>query len=148
MKFLCIICRGRLLDQRKHRIRELLPDRKIIRRNREPSESEHVTSGLGDMSHLLPCDFIDHQSIVLPAPATAIGPRHGLPRFAELGQFFGQSLGQSFLHPHFENVQLQDERRQRQLQIIQFFGSGVVPVIPDKVFHDELRLRLEAGVAD
>jgi hypothetical protein len=45
------------------------------------------------------------------------------------------------VHPHFEGIQLQDERRQRQLQIIQFFGSSVVPV-----FHDEFRLRLEAGV--
>jgi hypothetical protein len=45
------------------------------------------------------------------------------------------------VHPHFEGIQLQDERRQRQLQITQFFGSSVVPV-----FHVEFRLRLEAGV--
>jgi hypothetical protein len=31
---------------------------------------------------------------------------------------------------HFEGVELQGERRQRQLQIIPFFGARVVPVIP------------------
>jgi hypothetical protein len=47
------------------------------------------------------------------------------------------------VHPHFEGIQLQDERRQRQLQITKFFGSGLVAV-----FHDELCLRLETGVVD
>jgi hypothetical protein len=31
--------------------------------------------------------------------------------------------------PHFEGIELQHERRQRESQIIQFFGPGVVPVI-------------------
>jgi hypothetical protein len=66
MEFLCRVrvcrCHGRRFDERKHRIRELLPDSKIIRRNREPPEPEHVTARLGYVSHLLPGDFIDRQS--------------------------------------------------------------------------------------
>jgi hypothetical protein len=71
-KFLCRICvcvcvcvcrcQRRRFDQRKCGARELLPDSKIIRCDREPPEPEYVTSGLGYMSDLLPCDFIDHQS--------------------------------------------------------------------------------------
>jgi hypothetical protein len=34
-----------------------------------------------------------------------------------------------FMRPHFESIELQDERRQRQPQIIQFFDPGVVPVL-------------------
>jgi hypothetical protein len=33
------------------------------------------------------------------------------------------------MRPHLEGIEMQDERRQRQPQIIQFFGPGVVPVI-------------------
>src|ERR1700758_3100590 len=55
-------CRCRRFDQRKCRVREFLPDSKIIRRNREPPEPEHVTSGFGYVSDLLPGDFIDRQS--------------------------------------------------------------------------------------
>jgi hypothetical protein len=51
--------RRRRPDQRKRRIRELLPDRQIFRRNREPPEPEHVSARLGHSARLLPCDFID-----------------------------------------------------------------------------------------
>ena len=43
------------------------------------------------------------------------------------------------MYSHFEGVELQHERRQRQPQIIQFPGPGIVAV-----FHDEFRLRFEA----
>src|SRR5450631_330505 len=46
-------------DQRKRRIRELLPDRQILRGNREPTEPEHVSARFGHSAGLLPCDFID-----------------------------------------------------------------------------------------
>ena len=36
------------------------------------------------------------------------------------------------MRPHFESIEVQDERRQRQPQIIQFFNAGIVPV-----FHGE-----------
>src|ERR1700761_7530444 len=66
MKFLCRVRVGRYhwrsFDQCKCRVRELLPDRQIIRRNREPPEPEYVPSRLGYMSHLLPGDFIDRHS--------------------------------------------------------------------------------------
>ena len=64
MKFLRGIGRGHCggLDQRERRVGELLPDREIISRDREPSESEHVAAGLGDVPDLLPADFIDAQS--------------------------------------------------------------------------------------
>src|ERR1700722_1985461 len=72
-------CRG--FDERKHRIRELLPDSKIIRRNREPPESEHVTSRLGHVSHLLPGDFIDRQSF---CPSER--PNHHRSHYRSAGQ--------------------------------------------------------------
>jgi hypothetical protein len=43
------------------------------------------------------------------------------------------------MYSHFESVELQHERCQRQPQIIQFPGPGIVAV-----FHDEFRLRFEA----
>jgi hypothetical protein len=43
------------------------------------------------------------------------------------------------MYPHFEGVELQHECRQRQPQIIQFPGPGIVAV-----FHDEFRLRFGA----
>ena len=51
--------RRRRPDQRKRRIRELLPDRQIFRGNREPTEPEHVSARFGHSAGLLPCDFID-----------------------------------------------------------------------------------------
>src|SRR5665213_3864512 len=41
--------RGRGLDQSEHRVRELLPDREIRGRNREPAEPEHVAPRFGDV---------------------------------------------------------------------------------------------------
>src|SRR6266849_3695292 len=61
-KLLSVRCRP---DQRKRRIRELLPDRQIFRRNREPPEPEHVPARLGHSAHLLPSDFIDQSSFSL-----------------------------------------------------------------------------------
>jgi hypothetical protein len=46
----------------------------------------------------------------------------------------GASPERSSIRSHFEGVELQGERRQRQPQIIQFLGPRVVPVI-----HDECR---------
>src|SRR3954453_22127117 len=67
MKFLSGICRGRIgcgcLYERKHCIREFLPNGKVVRRNRKPTEPEHVTTGFGHVSGLLPTDFVDAQSI-------------------------------------------------------------------------------------
>ena len=54
--------RCRRFDERKQGIRELLPDSKIIRRNREPPEPEQVTSRLGYVSDLVPSDLIERQS--------------------------------------------------------------------------------------
>jgi hypothetical protein len=47
------------------------------------------------------------------------------------------------MRPHFEGIELQDERRQRQPQIIQFFDPGVVAGL-----HGEFCLRFEASVVD
>jgi hypothetical protein len=67
MKFLGHVCchdricdwDRRCFDECENRIRELLPDSQIVRRNREPPEPEHVTSRLGYVSHLLPGNFVD-----------------------------------------------------------------------------------------
>src|SRR6266576_3310574 len=50
---------GRRPDQRKRRVRKLLPDSKIFRRNGEPPEPEHVSARLGYSPDLLPCDPLD-----------------------------------------------------------------------------------------
>jgi hypothetical protein len=53
----------------------------------------------------------------------------------------GAGPERSSIRSHFEGVELQGERRQRQPQIIQFLGPRVVPVI-----HDECRrVRFSAG---
>jgi competence protein ComEC len=44
-------------------IRELLPDCKVFRRNREPTEREHVSARFGHVPGLLPSDLIDHRSV-------------------------------------------------------------------------------------
>src|SRR5882672_10098668 len=100
-------------DQRKRRVRKLLPDSKICRRNREPPEPEHVSARFGHSPDLLPCDLLD-------------GPRAWSVRYSA--------------RAHFEGVELQRERRQRQPQISQFFGARVVPVVPGGC-----RLRFAAG---
>ena len=48
-------------DERKHRIRELFPDRDILRRYGKPTKAERVTTGLGQPPELSPGDFIDAQ---------------------------------------------------------------------------------------
>jgi hypothetical protein len=53
--------RWRGFDKREYRIRELLPNGKVRRRDREPSESEQVSARLGYVSHLLPTNFGDPQ---------------------------------------------------------------------------------------
>src|SRR6267154_2560069 len=104
---------GRRPDQRKRRVRKLLPDSKIFRSNREPPESEHVSARFGHSPDLSPCDLLD-------------GPRAWSVRYSA--------------RAHFEGVELQRERRQRQPQISQFFGARVVPVVPGGC-----RLRFAAG---
>src|SRR6266700_1697200 len=104
---------GRRPDQRKRRVRKLLPDSNIFRRNREPPEPEHVSARFGYSPDLSPCDLLDgRRAWTVRDPARA----------------------------HFEGVKLQSERRQRQLQIIQFFGARVVPVVAGGC-----RLRFAAG---
>src|SRR5206468_2350815 len=51
------------LNERKGRIRELLPDRKVFCRNRQPTECEHVSARFGHVSCFLPSDLIDHRSV-------------------------------------------------------------------------------------
>jgi hypothetical protein len=58
---------------------------------------------------------------VLSRTAAAIGPRDRLPGLADHEK--------SFMRLHFESIEVQDERRHRQPQIIQFFDPGVVPVL-------------------
>ena len=60
------LCPG--FDERKCRVRELLPDSKVFRGHCEPAECEHVSARFGHSARLLPCDFIDHQSF-LPSEA-------------------------------------------------------------------------------
>jgi hypothetical protein len=124
MKFLSGFRRDRRFDEHKRRIRELIPDSKIFRRNSEPSESEHVSARFGHQSHLLPGNFIDHQSLVpLLKPPTAICRRDGDPRL------YG-GAERSFTQAHFEGIELQGERRQCQPQIVQFFSPRLIPAIP------------------
>jgi hypothetical protein len=51
--------RRRRRNERKRRVWKLLPDRKIFRRDSEPSESEHVSARFSHSSGLCPCDLID-----------------------------------------------------------------------------------------
>src|SRR5579872_594187 len=84
VEFLAFVRRrdGRGLDQRKQRIRELLPDREVLRRDGEPAEPEHVTARFGHVPHLQPCDFIDGQS---RDPSESYPLRaHGRSRAAQL----------------------------------------------------------------
>jgi len=67
-KFLAGIRRCCRLNQRKRRVREPLPDRKVFRRNREPTECEHVPARFGHVSRLLPSDLIDHRSVFPSEP--------------------------------------------------------------------------------
>jgi hypothetical protein len=61
MKFISGLGRGDL-DERERRVRVLLPDREIFRRDGEPAEPEHIAARFGHASGLLPCDFIgDHR---------------------------------------------------------------------------------------
>src|SRR6266852_5987572 len=90
---------GRRPDQRKRRVRKLLPDSKIFRCNREPPEPEHVSARFGHSPDLSPCDLLD-------------GPRAWSVRYSA--------------RAHFEGVEMQRQRRQRQPQISQFFGARVV----------------------
>src|SRR5260370_38059807 len=82
MKFLagllCGVRRCRRADERKRRIRELLPDSKIFRRNCEPPEREHVSARFGHAPRLLPYDLIDDQSFSPLKPATGIGGGAGI----------------------------------------------------------------------
>ena len=67
---------GGRLDQREHRVRELLPDRNILRHDRQPAEPEHVAAGRGDVADLLPADLVDAQSLPPFGIPRAVGPRH------------------------------------------------------------------------
>jgi hypothetical protein len=64
-KFLSDDVLRRRLDERKRRVWKLLPNRKIFRRDSEPSESEHVSARFGQSSDLCPGDLIDGQSFPL-----------------------------------------------------------------------------------
>src|ERR1700731_3301840 len=81
MKFLAIFLFGfdvrhlRRFDQRKRRIRELLPDGEVFRRNGEPPEGEHVAARLGYPPDLPPCEFIDDQSRLPSEGCNGVGPR-------------------------------------------------------------------------
>jgi hypothetical protein len=117
-KFLPGIRRRRRLDERKRRIRELLPDSKVLRRNREPTECEHVSARFGHVSRFLPSDLIDHRSffpsqgcnrITRPSGGSRLGA--GREQFSVLSDVEGGKL-----QTHFEGGKLQSERRQRQPQ--------------------------------
>src|SRR5260370_40863444 len=83
MKFLagllCGVRRCRRADERKRRIRELLPDSKIFRRNCEPPEREHVSSRFGHAPRLLLYDLIDGQAFSPLKPSTGIDGGAGIP---------------------------------------------------------------------
>jgi hypothetical protein len=51
-KFLSGDVRRRRRDERKRRVWKLLPDRKIFRRDSEPSKSEHVSTRFSHSSDL------------------------------------------------------------------------------------------------
>src|SRR5260370_1223704 len=68
-----------LMDARNRRIRDVLPDSKIFRRNCEPPEREHVSARFGHAPRLLPYDLIDDQSFSPLKPATGIGGGAGIP---------------------------------------------------------------------
>jgi hypothetical protein len=83
---------------------------------------------------LLPGNFIDRQSFVpLLKPPTVISWRDGNPRL-------DAGPERSFAQAHFEGIELQGERRQRQPQIVQFFSPRLIPAIPG-----EYRVRFGAG---
>jgi hypothetical protein len=58
--------RRRRRNERKGRVWKLLPDRKIFRRDSEPSESQHVSARFSHSPGLCPGDLIDGQSFPLP----------------------------------------------------------------------------------
>jgi hypothetical protein len=58
--------RRRRRNERKRRVWKLLPDRKILRGDSEPSESQHVSARFSHSSGLCPGDLIEGQSFPLP----------------------------------------------------------------------------------
>jgi hypothetical protein len=55
---------ARQLDQRERRVRIHFPDRQIVRRHGEPAERKHVPTGFGHPASLLPCNLVDHGSLI------------------------------------------------------------------------------------
>jgi hypothetical protein len=85
-------------DQRKGRIRELLPDGEVFRRNGKPAECEHVAARLGYLSDLPPSEFIDDQSI---------RPCEGCNVVARAKVFWlCPAPEQFFIHSQFESIEL------------------------------------------
>jgi len=67
---------------------------------------------------LLPCDFIDQSLFPLKSATDIEWPNRDFRRHA--------GPERCIARPHFEGVELQGKCRQRQLQIIELFGSRVV----------------------
>src|SRR6202042_512347 len=60
-RFVCLVVGSqkwcRRLHEGERRVRILRPDREIVRRDGQPSETEHVSASLRDVSALLPGNF-------------------------------------------------------------------------------------------
>src|SRR5450631_2209996 len=122
--------RRRRPDQRKRGIRELLPDRQIFRRNREPPEPEHVSARLGHSARLLPCDFIDQSFFPSEIRNGVRRPSRDSSRRAGPERLLARA--------QLEGVELQGKRRQRQPQIIEFFGSRLVAITRSAVGYGSI----------
>jgi len=75
-------------------------------------------------NHLFPCEVCNR-----------LGRRNGDSRRHA-------GLERSFTRPHFEGVELQRERRQRQPQIIELFGSRVVAMTRSAVACGSMRVNI------
>ena len=71
MIFLDLVGRG-LHQQGERGIRILLPDREIVRGNRQPAEREKVPARFGDVPNLCPGDLMDFgiDHVARPADST------------------------------------------------------------------------------
>jgi|GraSoiStandDraft_5_1057265.scaffolds.fasta_scaffold69844_2 hypothetical protein len=75
---------GRGLDQREDRVRELVQNGQVGRRNREPSEPKHVSARFSYVTDLLPTELGDPQSRFPSAHGHGSGERTRTPAIRPL----------------------------------------------------------------